>query len=215
VALTGRSLQENVELARELGYLKAPDGLLVDAAAGVPDHKLLILATGVQGEPRSALNRMAQGEHRQVRVKKGDTIIVSGGTIPGNESEVGQMLNKLFVLGANVIYGKLAMIHVSGHGSREEMVTMLKTVRPKFVLPVHGEARHQYLHAQLAEQTGVAADRVFILSNGSVWATDGRKAWLDKPVFAGAARVERPADQRRREPARGRPMGQPAAYARA
>src|SRR5690606_27582796 len=106
VALTGRSLQENVALARELGYLSIPDGLLVDVGARVPDRKMLILSTGSQGEPHSALNRMAQGEHRQIQVKQGDTIIISGGTIPGNEEDVGRMLNKLFERGANVIYGQ-------------------------------------------------------------------------------------------------------------
>ena len=100
VALTGRSLQENVALARELGYLSIPDGLLVDVGARVPDRKMLILSTGSQGEPHSALNRMAQGEHRQIQVKQGDTIIISGGTIPGNEEDVGRMLNKLFERGA-------------------------------------------------------------------------------------------------------------------
>ncbi|HSS98093.1 MAG TPA: ribonuclease J, partial [Terriglobales bacterium] len=125
VALTGRSLEENVALARELGYMKIPDRLLVEVDAKIPDKQLLILSTGSQGEPRSALNRMAQGEHRQVQVKKGDTIIISGGTIPGNEEEVGRMLNKLFERGANVIYGKLAEVHVSGHGSRDEMQIML------------------------------------------------------------------------------------------
>ena len=208
VALTGRSLQANVELARELGYLKIPDGLLVEPDAGVPDQKLVILATGVQGEPRSALNRMAQNEHRQVKVKKNDTIIVSGGTIPGNENEVGRMLNKLFEQGANVIYGHLARVHVSGHASRDEMLAMLKTVKPKFLLPVHGETRHQHLHARLAATAGVAADRVFILANGGVWATDGQKAWVEKSLPAGALRTER-ADERRREPAQRRPLRAP------
>ena len=119
VALTGRSLEENMTLARELGYLKIPAGLLVDINARIPDKKLLILSTGSQGEPRSALNRMAQGEHREIHVKQGDTIIISGGTIPGNEEDVGRMLNKLFVRGANVIYGSLATVHVSGHCNRK------------------------------------------------------------------------------------------------
>ena len=184
VALTGRSLEENVTLARDLGYLKIPNGLLVDINARVRDNQLLILSTGSQGEPRSALNRMAQGEHRQVQVKRGDTIIISGGTIPGNEEEVGRMLNKLFERGANVIYGKLATVHVSGHGSRDEMQTMLEVVKPKFMIPVHGETRHLHLHARLAESLGMDPKDVFILKNGSVWATDGKKAWLDQPVPA-------------------------------
>lgn len=184
IALTGRSLEENVALARELGYLKIPDRMLVDIDASVPDKKLLILSTGSQGEPRSALNRMAQGEHRQIQVKPGDTIIISGGTIPGNEEEVGRMLNKLFERGANVIYGKLATVHVSGHGSRDDMQTMLQTVQPKYLIPVHGETRHLYLHARLAQSVGLSSENVFILNNGDVWATDGEKAWRDKPVAA-------------------------------
>jgi ribonuclease J len=127
---------------------------------------------------------MAQGEHRQIQVKRGDTIIISGGTIPGNESEVGRMLNKLFERGANVIYGKLATLHVSGHGSRDDMAAMLKAARPKFLLPVHGESRHLHLHARLAEDAGLAHENVFILNNGAVWATDGTRAWLEAPVAA-------------------------------
>ncbi|MEI2611013.1 MAG: ribonuclease J [Candidatus Promineifilaceae bacterium] len=190
VALTGRSLEETVTLAREMGYLKIPEQLLVATDAPIPDKKLLIIATGAQGEPRSALNRMALGEHRQVQVKQGDTIIVSAGTIPGNEEDVGRMLNKLFERGANVIYGKLATVHVSGHGSRDEMQTILQTVRPKFLIPVHGETRHLYLHARLAESIGMAAANVFILKNGAVWATDGVKAWQDKAVPANDVLVD-------------------------
>lgn len=190
VALAGRSLEENVALARELGHLAIPDGLLVEAGTNLPDRQLLILATGSQGEPRSALNRMAQGEHRQIQVKRGDTIIISGGTIPGNEEEVGRMLNKLFGLGANVIYGKLATVHVSGHGSRDEMLTMLKTTRPKHLLPVHGETRHLHLHARLAQSMGMPADNVHILTNGAAWATDGQKAWLEEPVAASDVLVD-------------------------
>ncbi len=184
VALTGRSLEDNVALAAELGYLKIPAGLLVDVEANLPDRQMLILSTGSQGEPRSALNRMAQGEHRQVQVKRGDTIIISGGTIPGNEAEVGRMLNKLFERGANVIYGKLAAVHVSGHGSRGDMQVMLETVRPKYLLPVHGEKRHLHLHSRLASSLGMAPENVFVLDNGAVWATDGKKAWLEAPVAA-------------------------------
>ncbi|MCC7208702.1 MAG: ribonuclease J [Anaerolineae bacterium] len=191
VALTGRSLEENVGLARELGYLNAPDGLIVPVDAPIPDGELLILATGSQGEPRSALNRMAQGEHRQTQVKPGDTIIISGGTIPGNEEEVGRMLNKLFERGANVIYGKLATVHVSGHGSRDEMQAMIEAVRPRFLIPVHGETRHLHLHARLALHTGViASDGVFILNNGAAWTTDGFRAWLDAPVPANDVYVD-------------------------
>ncbi len=176
VALTGRSLQENVALARELGYMKVADKVLVDIKSRIPDDKLIILSTGSQGEPRSALNRMAKGEHRQINIHEGDTIIVSGGTIPGNEEDVGRMLNRLFERGANVVYGRLATVHVSGHGSREEMRIMLETVKPRYFIPVHGESRHQHLHARLAAETGFVADETFILQNGAVWASDGEKA---------------------------------------
>ena len=190
VALTGRSLQQNVELAQTLGYIDAPKGLLVDIGANTPDDKLVILSTGSQGEPRSALNRMARGEHRQVQVTTGDTIIISGGTIPGNEEDVARMLNKLFERGANVIYGALATVHVSGHGSREDMRAMLDAVRPRFLIPVHGEARHQYLHAGLAQETGLAAADVFILQNGAVWTTDGQRAWLEEAIPANDVYVD-------------------------
>ena len=140
-----------------------PDDLVVDIGSNVRDDQLVILSTGSQGEPRSALNRMASGEHKQVQVHAGDTIIVSGGTIPGNEEDVGRMLNNLFARGANVIYGRLATVHVSGHGSRDEMQAMLQAARPKFLLPVHGEPRHLHLHARLAEEAGMSPDNVFIL----------------------------------------------------
>ena len=184
VALTGRSLQQNVELAAELGYLEVPKGLLVDITSPVPDEKLVILSTGSQGEPRSALNRMATGEHRQVQVHAGDTIIISGGTIPGNEEDVSRMLNHLFARGANVIYGSLATVHVSGHGNREDIRIMLQEVQPRFLIPLHGELRHLHLHARLAQANGFKAEQIHILQNGSCWVTDGEKAWLEDPVPA-------------------------------
>lgn len=190
VALTGRSLQQNVDLALELGYLDVPKELFVDINGRTPDEKLVILSTGSQGEPRSALNRMALGEHRQVQVHSGDTIIVSGGTIPGNEEDVGRMLNNLFERGANVIYGRLATVHVSGHGSREDMRLMLAETQPKFLIPVHGEARHLHLHGRLAQANGMTAEQVFILKNGFVWNTDGDRAWLEAPIPAADVYVD-------------------------
>lgn len=190
VALTGRSLKQNIELARDLGYLKVPEGVLVDIKANVPGSELVILSTGSQGEPRSALNRMAKGEHREIQVGEDDTIIISGGTIPGNEEDVGRMLNNLFSRGANVVYGSLATVHVSGHGSQEDMRVMLETVKPRFLIPVHGETRHLYLHAQLAQKLGLKGDAISILENGMVWSTDGQKSWLEEKVPANDVYVD-------------------------
>ncbi|MFO7538366.1 MAG: ribonuclease J [Chloroflexota bacterium] len=195
IALTGRSLVENVALARELGYMRLPDRLLVEVDAkgvngNIPDGELIILATGSQGEPRSALNRMATGQHRQVQVHQGDLIIISGGTIPGNEEDVGRMLNKLFERGAEVIYGDLAPIHVSGHGSRDEIQQMIETVQPRFLIPAHGESRHLHLHAGLGKAAGMDPDNIFVLRNGLVWTSDGQAAWLEASVPANEVLVD-------------------------
>lgn len=190
LALTGRSLIQNTELARELGYLRIPDGVLVDIKADVPQGELVILSTGSQGEPNAALNRMARGQHRHVQVQAGDTVVISGGAIEGNEADVGRMLNNLFRRGANVVYGELATVHVSGHGSREDMRIMLEAVRPRFLLPVHGETRHLHLHSRLAHQNGLGAEAVFVLENGATWVSDGRRAWLEAPVRAGDVYVD-------------------------
>ncbi len=182
VTLTGRSIIENVALAQELGYLDVPTGLLVEADARVRPENLVVLATGSQGEPRSALNRMADGSHRQIRIGAGDTIIISGGTIPGNEEDVSRMLNKLYERGANVVYGPMATVHVSGHGNRGDMQAMLEAVHPRFVIPIHGEPRHLYQHAQLARLAGVPSDRVFVLKEGMPWISDGQKAWTERLI---------------------------------
>ncbi|MFP4344878.1 MAG: ribonuclease J [Anaerolineales bacterium] len=180
IALTGRSLLNNVELARDLGYLKVPEGLIVNARARVNPGELIILATGSQGEPRSALNKMAEGSHREINVGRGDNVIISGDTIPGNEEDVSRMINKLFERGANVIYGSLETVHVSGHGGRGDMRAMLETVKPRYVIPAHGEPRHLHLHKQLAQETGVEADNVFVLKEGMPWVSDGARAWTEK-----------------------------------
>ena len=125
---------------------------------------------------------MSDGTHRQVRIGEGDTVIISGGTIPGNEEDVGRMLNKLFERGANVIYGRMATTHVSGHGSRDEMRAMIEAVRPKYIIPAHGEARHLHLHAQLARDTGMDTGDVFVLKNGIPWLSDGKRAWTGEAI---------------------------------
>lgn len=182
VALTGRSLVENVALASELGYLKIPKNTLVDVHTKIAKENLVLLSTGSQGELHSALNRMANGQHRQIRVQGGDTIIISGSTIPGNEEDVGRMLNGLFERGATVIYDAMDTVHVSGHGSRDELRAMLEAVKPRFFIPAHGEPRHLYLHAQLAQETGMQRENIFVLKNGAQWLTDGQKAWTEESL---------------------------------
>jgi ribonuclease J len=179
VALTGYSMIHNVELARELGYLKVRDHVIVKDPRHVKPENLVILATGSQGEPRSALNRMAEGSHRDIEVGNGDTIIISGGTIPGNEEDVGRMINKLFERGANVIYGAMASVHVSGHGGRGDMRAMLEAVKPRYLIPVHGEPRHLHLHKQLGLEEGLRSDDIFVLKEGMPWLSDGQKAWTE------------------------------------
>ncbi len=170
VALAGYSMFKTAEIGRELGHLDIPAGVLVDLyeTRRMPDDRVVIVTTGSQGQPEAALARMAEGSHRQIDIKPGDTVIVSSNPIPGNEEEVARVINKLFGRGANVIYPPLAAVHVSGHASQEELKLMLSLTRPCFFAPVHGELRHLQAHARLARQLGIADDHIFIMQNGSV-----------------------------------------------
>ncbi len=170
VALAGYSMVKTAEIAKELGHLEAPDGLLVDLgeALKLPDRQVAIVTTGSQGQPEAALARMAEGTHRQIEVKPGDTIILSSTPIPGNEEEVARLINKLIARGAEVIYPPLATVHVSGHASQEELKLMLSLTKPKFFVPVHGELRHLHAHARLARQLGIADEDIFIIEDGAV-----------------------------------------------
>lgn len=170
VAIDGRSLEESVERAQALGYLEVPPGLLVEPhrLKGRPDHQVAIIATGSQGEPSAALSRMANGRHRHISIKQGDTVVMSSRVIPGNEQLVGRAINNLFQRGARVIYGKTDNVHVSGHASQEELKLLLNLVKPKYFVPVHGELRHLYSHAELARGQGMPAENIFVLENGEV-----------------------------------------------
>lgn len=170
VALAGYSMVKTTEIARELGHLQAPAGLLVDLneALKLPDRRVAIVTTGSQGQPEAALARMAHGTHRQIEVKPGDTVVLSSTPIPGNEEEVARLINKLIARGADVIYPPLAAVHVSGHASQEEQKLMLSLTRPRFFIPVHGELRHLHAHARLARQLGVPADHILVVENGAV-----------------------------------------------
>ena len=170
VCLVGRSMLRNMGLASDMGILKVPDGLLVelDEAMHLPDEKLVLVSTGSQGEPLSALSRMARGEHRQVRIKPDDTVVLSSSLIPGNETAVFGVINGLTRLGARVVHQGTARVHVSGHSPAGELLFLYNAVRPSNVMPVHGEWRHLRANAALAVKTGVPADSVVLAEDGVV-----------------------------------------------
>lgn len=170
VAVIGRSMVNVVSIAKELGYLKAPDGVLIDIddAHNYIPEKIVIITTGSQGEPMSALTRMAMNDHKKVDIMPGDTVIISATPIPGNEKLVSRTIDHLYKLGADVIYEKSNGVHVSGHASQEEIKLMHNLVRPKFFIPVHGEYRHLIKHANLAQSLGMPKENIVIAENGSV-----------------------------------------------
>ncbi len=174
VAVVGRSMGENVKMAAQLDYLRLAAGLplRVEEANRLPPEKVVIVCTGAQGEPTSALVRMASGEHRQVKIKPGDMVIVSAAPIPGNEELINRTINDLFRLGADVKYHELADVHVSGHANREELKLLLTLLRPKFFVPIHGEYRHLVLHARLAQEVGIPAENIFVVENGQILELD-------------------------------------------
>lgn len=170
VAIVGRSMVNVASIAQELGYLKVPPNILIDIEeiSNYPRNRLVILTTGSQGEPMSALTRMAMSDHRKVDIVPGDTVIISATPIPGNEKLVARTINQLYRQGAEVIYEATSGIHVSGHASQEELKMMLNLVRPKFFVPVHGEVRHLIKHAHLAESMGIPKENIFVAENGQI-----------------------------------------------
>lgn len=170
VMLNGRSMVANVGIARELSYLKIPDGLIVDLKEldTLPPQRAVLLTTGSQGEPMSALTRMAMDDHKQIKVRKGDTVILSSKFIPGHEKAISNMMNHLYRRGAEVIYEKVSEIHVSGHASQEELKIMLNMVKPKYFIPIHGEYRHLVKHSQLAEKVGIKKENIILAEDGDI-----------------------------------------------
>jgi ribonuclease J len=168
VALLGRSMERNVAVASALHYLDVPDGLLVplEDLVGLPSNRQVILSTGSQGEPNSALALMAAGEHKYVQLARGDLVIISARVIPGHERTVGRVVNALYRAGAEVLYEDNAFVHVSGHASREDLTRMLELTRPRYFIPVHGEYRHLLGHARLAESAGLPPERIFLIQDG-------------------------------------------------
>jgi ribonuclease J len=192
VAICGRSMVNVSQKAIDLGYLKAPEGILIDVEQ-LKNHrpdKLVIITTGSQGEPMSALARMAVGEHRQIEIVEGDLVVISASPIPGNEKTISGVINELFKKGANVIYESWNDIHVSGHACQEELKLMHRLVRPKYFIPVHGEYRHLKQHANLAQNLGMLRENIFIMDNGEVLELDGRGARKAGRVPAGKVLVD-------------------------
>ena len=190
--LNGRSMVSNVRIANELGYLKVPDKIFEDIKQieNLPPEEVVLLTTGSQGEPRSALARMAMDDHKQIKIRKGDTVVLSSKFIPGHEKAIANLINHLYRRGAEVIYEKVSEIHVSGHASQEELKTMLNIVRPEYFIPVHGEYRHLMMHGKLAQNLGIPKDHIIIAEDGDVVEFDGNGAGIVDKVEAGKVFVD-------------------------
>ena len=192
VAITGYTMGEYAKIAKEMDYLQVPPGVMVpiDQAMRLPLERVVILATGTQGEPSAALARMATDRHRHVRIQPGDTVIHSAHPIPGNEELVGRTINRLIQRGAHVLYSRIAPVHVSGHASSEEQRLLLNIIRPKFFVPIHGELRHLTRHAQLAHGLGVPPENTFVVENGYVLMFDRENGSVGERVPGGYVFVD-------------------------
>ncbi len=192
VALSGRSMVANIKIASRLGYLRIPEGILIDIkdVEDLPPLDVAILTTGSQGEPMSALARMAMDEHKQLKIRKGDTVILSAKFIPGHEKAISSLINHLYRRGAEVFYERVSEIHVSGHAGQEELKIILNLVRPRFFIPVHGEYRHLVMHARLAEGVGIPRERIFIIEDGDILEFDGEEARVSGRIPCGKVFVD-------------------------
>lgn len=192
VAIIGRSLENVVAISNELGYLNIPENVLINADLinRYPADQMVIITTGSQGEPMSALTRMAFSDHRKVEICPNDYVIISANPIPGNEKTVGNVVNELMKLGANVIYERMYEVHVSGHACQEELKLIMGLVRPKYFIPVHGEQKHLRKHALLAQGMGIPTDNIFIADNGQVAELTSKSIKTGTPVPAGRVFVD-------------------------
>lgn len=191
VFITGRGMIDMIDTATKAGYLKVPENVFCQAEdlSQLPHDRIVLLATGSQGEPTSALVRIANREHKQIRIVPGDTVVMSATPIPGNEALVNRTVDSLFRQGARVIYGKLAQVHVHGHGSREELKLLIRLVKPRFFVPIHGEYRHLWLHADLARSMGMPAENVFVIEDGDILEFGPNFAQVAGKVSAGTTYV--------------------------
>ncbi len=192
VCVVGRSIVNSVEIATELGYLKIPDGVMIDLdkVKETKPEKMALITTGSQGEPMSALTRISQSEHRQVSVQPGDTVIIAANPIPGNEKLVARIVNNLFQLKADVIYGPISGVHVSGHGSEEEIKLMINLLQPKYLIPVHGEFRHMAACSKIAQKLGIPEENVFLVKPGTVMEFASDRGRISGSVPAGRILVD-------------------------
>jgi ribonuclease J len=185
-------MRKNVNIGRSLGHIDVPEGMLVQPreAGQFPDEKLVVISTGSQGEPLSALRRMAFRDHPQVELKRGDTVVFSATPIPGNERAVNETIDRLYQIGCDVVTARDAPIHASGHGYQEELKMMLNLTRPKYVMPVHGDFKRMLLHGELAQAVGVPAENIFRVENGTPLEIDADGARLGEPETAGMVFVD-------------------------
>ncbi|KJS33444.1 MAG: ribonuclease J [Desulfatitalea sp. BRH_c12] len=192
ILFNGRSIEVSVNIAKQLGYLRIPVGMEIeiDQINLYPDDETIIITTGSQGEPMSALARMANGSHRQIKIKTEDTVILSSKFIPGNEKAITNIINDLFRCGADVIYEKIAKIHVSGHAFQEELKLMMRLTRPKYFIPIHGEYRHLVQHARLAEKEDIAKENILLARNGAVITFGPQGAFIGENVTTGRLLID-------------------------
>jgi ribonuclease J len=192
VALVGRSMRKNFNIASNLGMAKAPDGIFIQPREieDFPDERVVVISTGSQGEPLSALRRMANNDHRDVQLHSGDTVVFSATPVPGNERAVNETIDRIYEIGATVITAKDAPIHASGHGWQEELKLMLNLTQPKYVLPVHGDHKRLRLHAELAEAVGIDRERIFQGRNGVPLEVDRNGAGFGEDIHAGVIYVD-------------------------
>lgn len=187
VIMCGRSMVANSQIALDLGYLKMPENtwIRLENLKDMQDNEVVIITTGSQGEPMSVLSRIAMDEHKHIKIKEGDTVILSAKMIPGNERSIGKIINHLMKRGADVIYEKVSEIHVSGHASKEELKLMMNLVKPKYFMPIHGEYRHLSYHAKLAEKSGIPAENIFIMKNGKTLEITETGASIEGSITSG------------------------------
>ena len=192
IIFDGKSIEASVRIAKEMGYLDIADNeiIQIDEIADYDDEEIIIITTGTQGEPMSSLARMSSGTHKQIKIKKGDTVVLSSKFIPGNEKAIAKIINNLYRKGADVIYEKISDIHVSGHAFREELKLMIKLTQPRYFIPIHGEYRHLILHSRLAEEVGILKENVLLAENGQIVEFDKKGGRVNGRVPTGRVLVD-------------------------